>query len=374
MTLSFDLLYQEEIKLQPNIKVIGVGGAGGNAVAHMIKKGLQGVEFIIANTDYKALSLNPAPIKLQLGRNLTKGLGAGGRPDIGRKAAEESEREIREILKDADMVFLAAGMGGGTGTGASPVIANICKELGILTVGVVTKPFTFEGKIRAKQAEEGLEELKKYVDTLITIPNDKLILLGAPHERLYEMFKRADDVLYYAVRGISDLILSPGYINLDFADVKAVMMESGGVALMGMGEGKGEDRAELATQMAISSPLLEDLSISGAKGLLLNISVHPETLTLQETQFITGTISKELHPEARVYFGVVFDESLDDLLRITIIATGLEKEKKIQREGEKVISLEEKTNRQGKFKKMDLEEWLKEEIIEIPTILRKSAD
>ncbi len=374
MTLPFDLLYQEEIKLQPNIKVIGVGGAGGNAVAHMIKKGLQGVEFIIANTDYKALSLNPAPIKLQLGRNLTKGLGAGGRPDIGRKAAEESEREIREILKDADMVFLAAGMGGGTGTGASPVIANICKELGILTVGVVTKPFTFEGKIRAKQAEEGLEELKKYVDTLITIPNDKLILLGAPHERLYEMFKRADDVLYYAVRGISDLILSPGYINLDFADVKAVMMESGGVALMGMGEGKGEDRAELATQMAISSPLLEDLSISGAKGLLLNISVHPETLTLQETQYITGTISKELHPEARVYFGVVFDESLEDILRITLIATGLEKEKKIQREGEKVISLEEKTNRQGKFKKMDLEEWLKEEIIEIPTILRKSAD
>lgn len=374
MTLPFDLIHQEEIKLQPNIKVIGVGGAGGNAVTHMIKKGLVGVEFIVANTDYKALSLNPAPLKLQLGKSLTKGLGAGGRPEIGKKAAEESEREIREILKDADMVFLAAGMGGGTGTGASPVIANICRELGILTVGVVTKPFSFEGKIRAKQAEEGLEELKKYVDTLITIPNDKLILLGAPHERLYEMFKRADDVLYYAVRGISDLILSPGYINLDFADVKAVMMESGGVALMGMGEATGEERAELATQMAISSPLLEDLSISGAKGLLLNISVHPETLTLQETQYITGTIAKELHPDARVYFGVVFDESLGDVLRITLIATGLEKEKKQIQETEKVISLEEKAKKREDLKKIDWTEWLKEDFIDIPTILRKSAD
>lgn len=374
MTLPFDLIHQEEIKLQPNIKVIGVGGAGGNAVTHMIKKGLVGVEFIVANTDYKALSLNPAPLKLQLGKSLTKGLGAGGRPEIGKKAAEESEREIREILKDADMVFLAAGMGGGTGTGASPVIANICRELGILTVGVVTKPFSFEGKIRAKQAEEGLEELKKYVDTLITIPNDKLIILGAPHERLYEMFKRADDVLYYAVRGISDLILSPGYINLDFADVKAVMMESGGVALMGMGEATGEERAELATQMAISSPLLEDLSISGAKGLLLNISVHPETLTLQETQYITGTIAKELHPDARVYFGVVFDESLGDVLRITLIATGLEKEKKQIQETEKVISLEEKAKKREDLKKIDWTEWLKEDFIDIPTILRKSAD
>ncbi|MFN3568181.1 MAG: cell division protein FtsZ, partial [Caldimicrobium sp.] len=203
MSLPFDFLDNEEIKVHPNIKVIGVGGAGGNAIAHMIKKGLVGVDFIVANTDYKALSLNPAPIKLQLGKNLTKGLGAGGKPEIGKKAAEESEKDLREILKDADMVFLAAGMGGGTGTGASPVFAKICKEMGILTVGVVTKPFTFEGKIRAKQAEEGIEELKQYVDTLITIPNDKLILLGAPTEKLYEMFKRADDVLYYAVRGIT---------------------------------------------------------------------------------------------------------------------------------------------------------------------------
>lgn len=374
MTLPFDLVDQEEIKLQPNIKVIGVGGAGGNAVAHMIKRGLVGVEFIAANTDYKVLSLNPAPVKIQLGKNLTRGLGAGGKPEIGRKAAEESEREIRDCLKDADMVFLAAGMGGGTGTGATPVIASICKEMGILTVAVVTKPFTFEGKIRIKQAEDGIEELKKYVDTLITIPNDKLILLGAPQERLYEMFKKADDVLYYAVRGISDLILSPGYINLDFADVKAVMTESGGVALMGMGEAQGEDRAQLATQMAISSPLLEDLSISGAKGLLLNISVHPETLTLQETQIITGTISKELHPEARVYLGVVFDETLGETLRLTIIATGLEKEKDLAKKTEKVISLEERGKKKEELKRIDWREVYDENILDIPTILRKSAD
>ncbi|MCS7199344.1 MAG: cell division protein FtsZ [Caldimicrobium sp.] len=371
MAIPFDLL-EEEIKHQPNIKVIGVGGAGGNAVAHMIKRGLLGVEFIAANTDYKVLSLNPAPVKIQLGKNLTKGLGAGGKPEIGRKAAEESERDIRDCLRDADMVFLAAGMGGGTGTGATPVIASICKELGILTVAVVTKPFTFEGKVRIRQAEEGLEELKKYVDTLITIPNDKLIILGAPQERLYEMFKKADDVLYYAVRGISDLILSPGYINLDFADVKAVMTESGGIALMGMGEGIGEDRAQIATQMAISSPLLEDLSIRGAKGLLLNISVHPETLTLQETQIITGTISKELHPEARVYLGVVFDEALGETLRLTVIATGLEKEQ--VKPSEKVLSMERITKRREEIKTADWREILNEDVLEIPTILRKSAD
>lgn len=373
MKMAFDMVDQEEIKLQPNIKVIGVGGAGGNAVSHMIKRGLSGVEFIVANTDYKVLSLNPAPIKIQLGKNLTKGLGAGGKPEIGRKAAEESEKDIRDILKDADMVFLAAGMGGGTGTGATPVIASLCKEMGILTVAVVTKPFSFEGKLRMKQAEEGLEELRKYVDTLITIPNDKLILLGAPQERLYEMFKKADDVLYYAVRGISDLILSPGYINLDFADVKAVMTESGGVALMGMGEASGEDRAELATQMAISSPLLDDLSLSGARGLLLNISVHPETLTLQETQYITGTISKELHPEAKVFFGVVFDDTLGETLRITLIATGLEREKRGEKPSDKVISLEEKQKKE-EIKRFNWREWLDEDILEIPTILRKSAD
>lgn len=371
MDMSFELL-DEEIKVQPNIKVIGVGGGGGNAVANMIKNKLQGVEFIAANTDYRVLELNPAPIKIQLGKKLTKGLGAGGKPEIGRQAAEESEKEIRDALKDADMVFIAAGMGGGTGTGAAPVIASICKDMGALTVAVVTKPFSFEGKFRMKIAEQGLEELKKYVDTLITIPNDKLLTLGSPQEKLAEMFKKADDVLYYAVRGISDLILSPGYINLDFADVKVLMSESGGTALMGMGEAKGEDRAEIATRMAICSPLLEDISISGAKGILLNISVHPDTLTIHETQIITSTISKELHPEAKVYWGVVFDENIEDYLRVTVIATGLSKtqegEKRDKVITEKEIRKKEEMQKKRAFNLFD------EEILEIPTFLRRNAD
>ncbi len=370
-TLGEDL----ELKIQPNIKVIGVGGGGGNALGNMIKKGLQGVEFIAANTDYKILSLNLAPIKIHLGKNLTKGLGAGGDPEIGRQSALESEREIREYLKNTDMVFIAAGMGGGTGTGASPVIARICKEMEILTVAVVTKPFSFEGRYRMKIAEEGLEELKKYVDTMIVIPNDRLITLGSPQEKLFEMFKKADDVLYYAVKGISDLILSPGYINLDFADVKMVMSESGGLALMGMGEASGEERAEIATQMAISSPLLEDLSISGAKGLILNITVHPDTLTLQETQIITSTISKELHPDAKVFWGIVFDESLGDLLRVTVIATGLKEGKEISTpEKEGVIYLDESLRKKEERRKKFSLDFISEELLEIPTFLRRSAD
>jgi len=375
MGISFELL-DEEVKVQPNIKVIGVGGAGGNAVANMIKNKLTGVEFIAANTDYRVLELNPAPIKIQLGKNLTKGLGAGGRPEIGRQAAEESEREIRDILKDADMVFIAAGMGGGTGTGAAPVIAHICKDLGILTVAVVTKPFSFEGRFRMKIAEQGLAELAKYVDTLITIPNDRLITLGSPQEKLADMFKKADDVLYYAVRGISDLILSPGYINLDFADVRAVMSESGGMALMGMGEAVGEGRAEMATQMAIYSPLLEDLSISGAKGVLLNISVHPDTLTIQETQIITGMVAKELHPDAKVYWGVVFDETLEEALRVTVIATGLEGSKPVEEKSEKVVNIEEGIKKKEiKERKRKLTvELFDEEVLDIPTFLRRNAD
>lgn len=374
MGISFELL-DEEVKVLPNIKVFGVGGAGGNAVANMIKNKLYGVEFIVANTDYRVLELNPAPIKIQLGKKLTKGLGAGGKPEIGRQAAEESEKEIRDVLKDADMVFIAAGMGGGTGTGAAPVIASICKDLGILTVAVVTKPFSFEGKYRMKIAEQGIEELSKFVDTLITIPNDRLITLGSPQEKLADMFKKADDVLYYAVRGISDLILSPGYINLDFADVKAVMTESGGMALMGMGEAVGEGRAEIATQMAIYSPLLEDLSIEGAKGVLLNISVHPETLTIHETQIITGMVAKQLHPDAKVYWGVVFDEGLGETLRVTVIATGLEVAKK-EEKPEKVLTLEESLKkREDKAKKIKTEDsYLDESVLEIPTFLRRNAD
>ncbi|HBT03562.1 MAG: Cell division protein FtsZ [Thermodesulfobacterium sp. 37_54] len=375
MSISFELI-EEEIKLQPNIKVIGVGGAGGNAVANMIRNKLSGVEFVVANTDYKVLELNPAPIKIQLGKKLTNGMGAGGKPEIGKRAAEESEKEIRDVLKDADMVFIAAGMGGGTGTGAAPVIANICKELGILTVAVVTKPFSFEGRHRIKIAEEGLAELSQFVDTLITIPNDRLLTLGSPHERLAEMFKKADDVLYYAVRGISDLILSPGYINLDFADVKAVMSDSGGMALMGMGEAAGEGRAEIATQMAVYSPLLEDVSISGAKGVLLNISVNPENFTIHETQIITSMISKEIHPDAKVYLGVVFDESLGEVLRVTVIATGLESTKKEEKNG-KVVNIEEGVKRREEREKVaKLEEDSLEDtdVLDIPTFLRRNAD
>jgi len=372
MGLAFEMV-DEEIKLQPIIKVIGVGGAGGNAVAHMIKKGISGVEFIAANTDYKVLSLNPAPVKIHLGKNLTRGLGAGGKPEIGRRACEESEREIRDCLRDADMVFITAGMGGGTGTGAAPVIARICKEMEILTVAVVTKPFTFEGKVRQRIAEEGLEELKKFVDTLIVIPNDRLLTLGSPQEKLYEMFKRADDVLYYAVKGISDLVLSPGYINLDFADVKAVMTESGGLALMGMGEARGEDRAELAVNMAISSPLLEDISLAGARGVLLNVTVHPETFTLYETQIITSTILKEAHPEAKVFYGIVFDESMEDLLRVTVIGTGIERiGEKVK--DDKIMSLEEGRKRKEEKLRRILDNELIDDILDIPTFLRRSAD
>ncbi|WP_022855698.1 cell division protein FtsZ [Thermodesulfobacterium thermophilum] len=375
MSISFELL-EEEIRVQPNIKVIGVGGAGGNAVANMIRNKLLGVEFVVANTDYKVLELNPAPIKIQLGKRLTNGMGAGGKPEIGKRAAEESEKEIRDVLKDAEMVFIAAGMGGGTGTGAAPVIANICKELGILTVAVVTKPFSFEGRHRIRIAEEGLAELSKFVDTLITIPNDRLLTLGSPQERLAEMFKKADDVLYYAVRGISDLILSPGYINLDFADVKAVMSDSGGMALMGMGEAAGEGRAEIATQMAVYSPLLEDLSISGAKGVLLNISVNPENFTIHETQVITSMVSKEIHPDAKVYLGVVFDESLGDVLRVTVIATGLDSAKKEEKNG-KVVNIEEGVKRREEREKVNrLEENSLEDtdVLDIPTFLRRNAD
>lgn len=374
MGISFELL-DEEVRVLPTIKVLGVGGAGGNAIANMIKNKLYGVEFIVANTDYRVLELNPAPIKIQLGKKLTKGLGAGGRPEIGRQAAEESEKEIRDVLKDADMVFIAAGMGGGTGTGAAPVIASICKDLGVLTVAVVTKPFSFEGRHRAKIAEQGIEELSKFVDTLIVIPNDRLITLGSPQEKLADMFKKADNVLYYAVRGISDLILSPGYINLDFADVKAVMTESGGMALMGMGEALGEGRAEIATQMAIYSPLLEDLSIEGARGVLLNISVHPETLTIHETQVITGMVAKQLHPDAKVYWGVVFDEGIGETLRVTVIATGLEPVKK-EEKSEKILNLEDSLKkREEKVKRVSVEDsYIDESVLEIPTFLRRNAD
>jgi len=301
------------------IKVVGVGGAGNNAVNRMINAGLRGVEFITINTDAQALSVSLANNRLQIGAKLTKGLGAGGNPEIGEKAAEESREEITEAIKGADMVFVTAGMGGGTGTGAAPIVAEIAKELGALTVGVVTKPFTFEGRRRAQQAEVGIENLRSKVDTLITIPNDKLLQVVDKHTSIVEAFRVADDVLRQGVQGISDLIAVPGLINLDFADVKTVMKDTGS-ALMGIGTASGENRATEAARMAISSPLLET-SIEGARGVLLNIT-GGTTLGLFEINEAAEIIAQAVDPEANIIFGAVIDETLNDEVRITVIATG----------------------------------------------------
>ncbi|NDY42837.1 cell division protein FtsZ [Dissulfurirhabdus thermomarina] len=304
------------------IRVIGVGGGGGNAVNNMIASELKGVEFIAANTDAQALELSRAGQKIQLGRNLTKGLGAGAKPEVGREAAEEAVDEIREALSGSDMVFITAGMGGGTGTGAAPVIAELSKEMGALTVAVVTRPFMFEGKRRMRQAEEGLERLKEVVDTIITIPNDRLRSLAAPNTPLIEMFRKADEVLYFAVRGISDLIVVQGYVNVDFADVRTVMGEMG-MALMGTGVARGERRAVEAVQMAIANPLLEDISISGARGILMNITASSATLSMEEVDQASTLIHNEAHDDANIIWGTVFDDSLGDEIRVTVIATGL---------------------------------------------------
>lgn len=303
------------------IKVLGVGGAGNNAINNMINSGLLGVEFIAANTDAQALRRCLAPIKIQLGTQLTRGLGAGGNPEIGAKAAEEDIEKIKEAVSGSDMVFITAGMGGGTGTGAAPVIAKACRELGILTVAVVTKPFSFEGRVRAKNAQEGLAKLQDVVDTLITIPNDRLATLADKKASFLEMFKKADDVLYYAVKGISDLIVMPGYINADFSDVKTVMSH-GGMALMGTGVGRGENRAVEAAQQAISSPFLEDVSIKGAKAVLVNITTGND-LTMHEFEEAASIIHSEVDPEANIKIGTALDPEVGDEFRITVIATGM---------------------------------------------------
>ncbi len=311
-----------ESETAAKIKVIGVGGGGGNAINNMISSELRGVEFIVANTDAQALEMSLAGIKVQLGKALTKGLGAGAKPQIGRDAAEESADQIKEALEGSDMVFITAGMGGGTGTGAAPVIAEISKELGALTVAVVTRPFTFEGKRRKKQADEGLEQLKNVVDTIITIPNDRLRSLAQANTPLMEMFQKADEVLYYAVRGISDLIVVQGYINVDFADVRTVMAEMG-MALMGTGVARGDRRAMEAVQMAIANPLLEDISISGARGILMNITASSASLSMEEVDQASSLIYDEAHEDANIIWGTVFDESLGDEIRVTVIATGI---------------------------------------------------
>ena len=305
------------------IKVIGVGGAGNNAVNRMVESGIKGVEFITVNTDRQALLLSKAPSKIQIGEKITRGLGAGANPDIGAQAAEESKSEIAEALRGADMVFVTAGMGGGTGTGAAPIVAATAKEMGILTIGVVTKPFTFEGKKRLSQAERGIESLKGKVDTLVVIPNDKLLQVIDRKTSIVEAFKMADDVLRQGVQGISDLIAIPGLVNLDFADVKTIMLNTG-MAHMGVGRASGENRAEDAAKQAVQSPMLET-SIEGARGVIINIT-GGANLGLHEVNTAAELIQRSVDPEANIIFGAVIDESLDEDIIITVIATGFDKE------------------------------------------------
>ena len=303
------------------IKVIGVGGGGSNAVNRMIEEGMAGIEFIAINTDAQALLLSNSSHRVRIGDKLTRGLGAGGNPEIGQKAAEESAEELYEVLKGTDMAFIAAGIGGGTGTGAAPIIAQIAKEVGALTIGVVTRPFTFEGAKRAKAAEDGIGKLKEQVDTLIVIPNDRLLQIADKRASLQQAFKLADDVLRQGIQGISELITVPGLINLDFADVRTIMAE-GGAALMAVGIGTGEERARAAAEQAISSQLL-DITIDGARGILFNITGGPD-LSLFEVNQAAAIIKETAHPDVNLIFGAVIDPSMGDELRITVIATGFE--------------------------------------------------
>ncbi len=320
--IEFDEMQQRG----PRIKVIGVGGGGGNAVNNMIKHGIAGVEFIVANTDCQALDMSLAEVRLQLGQGCTKGLGAGAKPEVGENAAKESIDRIEELLLGADMVFIAAGMGGGTGTGAAPIIANVAQRLGALTVGVVTKPFLFEGNRRRKSAEAGAEALKQSVDTLIVVPNNRLLQLADAGTSMLDAFKMADQVLLNAVKGISDIITQQGIVNVDFADAISVMSDQG-MALMGIGTGKGENRAVQAAEKAISSPLLEDISVDGAMGILVNVT-GGKSLTLHEVNDAIELITKAAHEDANIIFGYVVDEKLEDEVTITVIATGFESAKR----------------------------------------------
>ncbi len=304
------------------IKVVGVGGGGCNAVNRMIIEGIQGVEFVAINTDAQALLLAKAPTKVRIGDKLTRGLGAGGNPEVGRKSAEETAEELYSVLKGADMVFVTAGLGGGTGTGAAPIVAQIAKECGALTIGVVTRPFTFEGGRRMQSAEAGMEMLKEHADTLIVIPNDRLLQIVDKKATLSDAFRMADDVLRQGIQGISELITVPGLINLDFADVKAIMSE-GGAALMAVGHAEGDDRARLAAEQAISSQLL-DITIDGARGVLFNVTGGPN-MTLFEVNQAAAIIRETAHPDVNMIFGAVIDPNMGDEIRITVIATGFER-------------------------------------------------
>ncbi|HBH86979.1 MAG TPA: cell division protein FtsZ [Syntrophaceae bacterium] len=379
-------LMEPAITNSAKIKVIGIGGAGGNAVNTMISCNLQGVDFIAANTDAQALGASVAPIKIQIGADVTKGLGAGSDPDVGRRSAIETKDILKNNLEGADMVFITAGLGGGTGTGGAPIVAEISKEMQVLTVAVVTKPFLFEGRKRNLQAEEGIEELRKIVDTLIIVPNQRLLSLGGKNISLLDAFKKADDILYHAVKGISDLIMVPGLINLDFADVKTIMSDMG-MALMGTGVSSGDNRAVEAAQRAISSPLLEDNTIQGAHGILLNITGGPD-MTLYEINEASSLVQSEAHEDANIIFGTVVDENMGDEIRITVIATGFETEKNKQ--------VMKNIPRMGSHKREDLSmpAYLRQEKpienvnvvklgmvddidhmdLEIPTFLRRQAD
>ncbi len=391
------ILLDENFEKSARMKVIGVGGAGGNALNTMVETGLQGVDFISINTDAQALDQNRAQMRIQIGKKLTQGLGAGANPEIGRRAMEEDKEDVMEALAGADMVFVTAGMGGGTGTGAAPIVAEIAKDMGALTVGIVTKPFHFEGMKRSQRAEQGIEELRKSVDTLIVIPNQRLFAVVDKSTPLLDAFKVADEVLLHATKGISDLIAIPGLINLDFADVRTVMSEMGH-ALMGTGFAKGEGKAVQAAQQAISSPLLEGVSIRGAQGVLVNVTGGPQ-MTLHEISEATTIIYEEAGDKANIIFGAVIDETLEDSIFVTVIATGFgvdtrmadlsPKEEKSPEKGGKYLELptymreKEKQKSAGKNIAMtsrpaekDEESDLKLplEDIDIPTFLRKQID
>ena len=378
---------ESETENGAKIKVIGIGGGGGNAINTMISYQLIGVDFITANTDAQALKASTSPIKIQLGIEVTKGLGAGADPVMGRTATLETKESLKEHLAGCDMVFVTAGLGGGTGTGGAPVVAEIAKELGILTVAVVTKPFLFEGKRRNQQAEEGIAELRQIVDTLIVVPNQRLLSLGGKNLSLLDAFKRADDILYHAVKGISDLIMVPGLINLDFADVKNIMTGMG-MALMGTGIACGDNRAVEAAQKAISSPLLEDNTIQGAHGILLNITGGPD-MTLYEINEASSLIQAEAHEDANIIFGTVVDDTMEDEIRITVIATGFEDSGKKKHSltnlprfgGHKREDLsmptfirQEKSIDTVNVVKMGLVDDIDQMDLEIPTFLRRQAD
>lgn len=376
-------LLEEGNGVPVNLKVVGVGGGGCNAVSNMVDANIKGVEFIAVNTDLKSLRACKAPIKIQIGSKLTKGLGAGSDPEVGKKAALEDRELLAEHLKGADMVFITCGLGGGTGTGASPVVAEVAKELGALTVAVATKPFAFEGHVRMRQAEKGIQELKSRVDSLIIIPNQRLMSIGGRHMTIIEAFLRADEVLMNAVRSISDLIFGSGHVVVDFADVKTIMAQKG-MAIMGVGEAQGENRAKEAAQKAIYSPLLEDVSIDGAKGVLINITGNRD-LTLHEVNEASTMIQEQAHPEAKVIWGLVFDESIGEKVRVTVIATGFEDKQDLKVEtredakGFGLFSAEDfpyfARRGQTEFRKgRSSKEDQVESRLEIPTFLRKQAD